>query len=359
MSGLIRALSPTEISRCDDADNFLQSAFWGGFKAHFGWNARAFILEWNDGTRTPLLVIRRRLPLGFSMAYIPWGPILPPHLPCSKEQCTAILGEIASALSDQLPPDTAFLRLDIPWYTAGPDSTPPSLQKPFLKSSVSIQPPDSVLLDLRAEPEALLAAMKSKWRYNIRLAEKRGVSVRRVDAEGIDTFYQLYEQTATRDKIAIHSKEYYQTLFRQAKERGSDKLDLRLYVAEHEGTALAAIITVFWGVSAIYLYGASSDQKRHLMPAYALQWRAIQDARAAGCETYDFFGIPPREDDQHPMAGLYRFKTGFGGSVIHRGGAWDYPYKRLVTILFRTAEAFRKGLHDARKKLKGEKGAEY
>jgi lipid II:glycine glycyltransferase (peptidoglycan interpeptide bridge formation enzyme) len=101
------------------------------------------------------------------------------------------------------------------------------------------------------------------------------------------------------------------------------------------------MVTLFFGATATYLYGASSDEKRHLMPSYALQWAAIKAAKAAGCLEYDMYGIPPTNDDQHPMAGLYRFKTGFGGGLRHYPGAWDYVYLPFVYTLFRSAERSR------------------
>jgi lipid II:glycine glycyltransferase (peptidoglycan interpeptide bridge formation enzyme) len=107
---------------------------------------------------------------------------------------------------------------------------------------------------------------------------------------------------------------------------------------------------LFRGKEATYLYGASSNIKRNLMAPYALQWKAIQDAQSSGCIVYDLFGIPPNEDPDHPMAGLYRFKTGFGGSIIHRPGSWDYPCKPLLYTLFKRAEHLRKKARDRRKR---------
>jgi len=129
-------------------------------------------------------------------------------------------------------------------------------------------------------------------------------------------------------------------------------------VARHEGRALAAIITVFHGTEAIYLYGASSDEGRNLMPAYALQWEAIRAARDAGCRSYDLYGIPPSDDPGHPMAGLYRFKTGFGGEVRHYAGAWDYVYRPVAYRAFRLAERGRLFWHKVVRKKVGRRSAQ-
>ena len=116
---------------------------------------------------------------------------------------------------------------------------------------------------------------------------------------------------------------------------------LSLYLARHDGELLAGIIVARYRRSAYYLYGASSNAKRNLMPAYALQWRAISECKKEGAESYDFFGVPPAEDSDHPMHGLYRFKVGFGGTIVHRPGAYDLPLRRAWYSLFRRAERAR------------------
>ncbi len=348
----VRGISPTELKKCDSARTFLQSGFWGSFKARFGWNARAFVVDWGGEVKAPLLVIRRKLAAGMSFAYVPWGPELPDGFPQEDSARNEALRTIAAGLRRELPPDTAFIRFDPPWATIGADTAAPAIDAPFIRAGADVQPPDTVVLDLRSDESGLLAGMKTKWRYNIRLAERKGVRVRIADPSELDVFYRLYRQTALRDKIAIHGIDYYSALFSHGCGSELDCPEIRLYVAEHEGEALAAIIVLIRGDTATYLYGASSDSKRSLMPSYALQWQAIRDAKAAGCAEYDFFGIPPRDDPDHPMSGLFRFKTGFGGNIIHRSGSWDYAYKPFATGLFRAAEAARKSLRSARKSLR-------
>jgi lipid II:glycine glycyltransferase (peptidoglycan interpeptide bridge formation enzyme) len=312
---------------------------WGRFKARFGWEARAFVVEWAEGGARPLLTLSRRIAPGIAMTYIPWGPELPPEA-VSPNAMT----ELARALRPLLP-HVAFIRFDPPWFAAkgsAPDA-PPQLPAPFKRAAADIQPPDTVLVDLTPPPEDILAAMKPKWRYNIGLAEKHGVAVTRRGGQDIDIFYRLLAETAERDGIAIHSIDYYRALFEESR-------DLRLYAAEHEGDVLAAIVTLFRGRQATYLYGASANVKRNVMAPYALQWKAMQDAREYGCAAYDLFGIPPNEDPHHPMAGLYRFKTGFGGAIIHRPGSWDYPCRPVLYALFSGAERLQKKIRDRRKR---------
>lgn len=366
----------------DASEGFLQSSFWGEFKSDFGWKARHFALVDAEGRRAPLLVLERSLGKGLSFAYIPHGP----EIDAPVGERSALLGDIARALRPRLGRGCLFARFDPPWYevepaqAASPDRgdeaageggapgagerravTRPTLGAPLRRAAADIQPPDTVLLDLGKTEAELLAGMKPKWRYNVRLAEKKGVAVEERGAAALSDFYRLYEATSARDRIALHPRRYYERLFSLAAERGAGdahRPDLRLWVASLEGEDLAAIVTLFRGRRAVYLYGASSDSHRNLMPAYALQWTAIRAAKAAGCSEYDFYGIPPTDAPSHPMAGLYRFKTGFGGAIVHRAGSWDYPLRPLLYEAFRATEAARTWyFKDFRKRFRKGQGA--
>ncbi|MDR2746556.1 MAG: peptidoglycan bridge formation glycyltransferase FemA/FemB family protein [Treponema sp.] len=348
-------VSPAELSACDGAASFLQSGFWGSFKARFGWEPHPFLVDWGTGPAKPLLVIRRRLGPGLSFAYVPWGPELPEGFPAGLETAadgsarSPLLAELAASLRKKLPRSTAFIRFDPPWYTPGAEAGPPVLDRPLRRAPADIQPPDTVIIDLKGDGESLLMDMKPKCRYNIRLADRKGMLVQQLDEQGLDVFYALLGETARRDGIAIHSQDYYRALFERCRNYPGGGQEARLYLASHNGDPAAAIFTLFRGDEAVYLYGASSDRNRNLMAPYLLQWRAMTDAKAAGCRFYDLFGIPPTEDPGHPMAGLYRFKTGFGGRIIHRPGSWDLAYRPLATGLFRAAESFRKSLRNEKK----------
>jgi len=337
----IRNIKITDLASCGKSESFLQSSEWGQFKSRFGWTSLAFIVDWNGFGERPLLVLSRRLAPGFSFAYIPWGPELPESFTADDIQRSLVLAELARGLRRLLPVNCAFIRFDPPWFVEEP-----LLRLPFKKAAADIQPPDTVLVDLTVID--ILASMKPKWRYNIGIAEKRGVLVNRPDASGIDDFYNLLKETAARDGIAIHSAVYYKTLFEIY--NGNNSGSLRLYTTKYNNEVLAAIIVLCREKQATYLYGASSNINRNVMAPYALQWRAMQEAKACGCEVYDLFGIPPNEDPNHPMAGLYRFKTGFGGKIVHRAGSWDYPYKPVFYSLFRTLELARKKIRDKKKR---------
>ncbi|MDR1428923.1 MAG: peptidoglycan bridge formation glycyltransferase FemA/FemB family protein [Spirochaetaceae bacterium] len=343
-------LKPAPLASRAGAESFLQSELWGRFKARFGWTPRAFSIEWG-GTRAGLLTLGRCLGPFFSFVYCPWAPELPGTLFATDAEKAAQLKKIAVLLAAELPRRTVFIRFDPPWYD-GEAGAP--LPPPFVRARADIQPPDSVIIDLRPPEEAILAGMKPKWRYNVGLAAKKGVVVEQVkDAgieKGLDGFYSLYTKTARRDGIAIHSLEYYKTLFEEGEKDRNTRL--RLYLACHEGELIASVIILVRGDTGTYLYGASADHKRNLMAPYALQWQAMKDSRASGCHRYDLFGIAPSDDPGHPMAGLYRFKTGFGGSIIHRPGSWDYPRRPFLYSLFRLAETLRKKLRDVKKKTR-------
>jgi len=349
-------ITKASLDVCETADSFLQSAMWGEFKSRFGWNASAFLIDWDGYEKRPLLALTRRLAPGFSFVYVPWGPQLPSGFPADGR--AQALAELSAKLKPLFSRNTAFIRFDPPWYNeesanfaAISHNEAASLETVgFKRAAADIQPPDTVIVDLSPSCEEILVSMKPKWRYNISLAEKKGVQVNTGGVQELETFYALLKETALRDGIAVHSFDYYKALFEIIERRNKNGETLRLYTAVHEGDTLASIVVLFRGETATYLYGASSNEKRNLMAPYALQWRAMQDAKSAGCLYYDLFGIPPNEDPNHPMAGLYRFKTGFGGKIIHRPGSWDYPYKPAIYNLFNFAEAVRKKLRDRKKR---------
>jgi lipid II:glycine glycyltransferase (peptidoglycan interpeptide bridge formation enzyme) len=288
----------------------LQTEYWSRVKQRHGWQPLALPL----GYRGLLRTIR---PFG--------GLVYVPHAPEIRD-----LESFLEAFRESAPRKTFVARFDLPAEASRAPST-------LVKAPVDIQPPDTVIVPLDANDDALMTAMHKKTRYNIRLAAKKGVEIRQAGADALDAWYELYRVTAERDHIAIHTKDYYQSVV----ELAGDEVTVRFFLAYHEDQLLAGILVAFVGNTATYLYGASSNMKRNLMPAYLLQWEAMRAAREAGCEAYDLFGIPPSDDPAHPMHGLYRFKTGFGGRIEHRMGCWDLPLSGPRYGAYRQAEILR------------------
>ncbi len=356
---MITDLSPIPYSQLPPGDNFLQSAVWAEFKELFSWHGLAFRYTTGSLEQHLLVLLRDIGPL--RLAYVPHGPDWrrDPRPEAGKsvnavgnaallESWSNRLVELAALVGDTLPRGVMALRFDLPWVL-GDGLSMEAARSAFTRSglrvpTVDVQVPTTVIVDLDAPEEELLACMKSKTRYNVRLAEKRGVEVDTAPATKLQEWYAMYLATARRDQIAIHPFAYYEKLFSLAA-RESSSLRLRLYLAHHQGDLLAGIIVGFSGAGATYLYGASSDIKRNLMAPYALQWRAMADARTEGCTSYDLFGIPPTDDPDHPMAGLYRFKTGFGGSIVRRPGLVDVPRHKLTYGLYRSFENLRNYYH--------------
>lgn len=211
----------------------------------------------------------------------------------------------------------------------------------------AVQPREILVMDIAPTEEALLVAMKSKTRYNIRLAEKHGVTVRFSRApQDIERLIELIYATTNRKAIRPHPKEYYRNFFLVFGES-----ECVLALAEYSGKILAANLLVFWDGAGYYLHGGSSDRGRHLMAPYLLQWESIREAKRRGCPLYDFGGVNTRES-QSAWAGITRFKQGFAPatqSIVFPGAydivvsSWRYGLyrvlqktQRLRRFLFRT-----------------------
>jgi lipid II:glycine glycyltransferase (peptidoglycan interpeptide bridge formation enzyme) len=335
---------PVTLEALDASDELLQSGWWGFFKQGFGWQATPFTVGAGE-VRFGLLVLTRRLARAIHIAYVPFGPALDPGAGRG-----GMLGSLAAALRPHLPKTTILVRFDLPWEKAGESPARSEPRPPVRKAGADMQPPATVLVDIRPGEDEILAAMKTKTRYNIRLASKKGVEVAEGGDSDFDGWYQLYRQTSARDRIAIHAPSYYRGLFERARAYPGRAPAVKLLLARHEGELLAGNIVLLWRKTGIYLTGASSNEKRNLMPTYALQWEAIRMARAAGCETYDLYGIPPARDPGHSMHGLYQFKTGFSERVLERWGSWDVPCRPVLSGAYAAAEAARMYWHRSLKK---------
>jgi lipid II:glycine glycyltransferase (peptidoglycan interpeptide bridge formation enzyme) len=204
----------------------------------------------------------------------------------------------------------------------------------------SIQPRRTLIVDIVPEEDDILAAMKSKTRYNIRLAGRRGVTVREAQEDDLPLFKDLIAATADRNEFGIHDLAYYERAYRLFVPRGW----ARLLLAEVEGEAVAAVMAFALGQRSWYFYGASSTAHREKMPTYLLQWEAMRWARSLGCTEYDMWGVPDEEREvleenftsrSDGLWGVYRFKRGFGGRLERTVGAWDRPLRPILYQLYR------------------------
>jgi len=202
----------------------------------------------------------------------------------------------------------------------------------WVYSSDQIQFKNTVEVDLRAPVEELLARMKQKTRYNVRLAEKKGVTIRTGTLDDLPMLYKMYEETSVRDGFVIRDEGYYQTVWESFMSQNGRKPFTPFaepLIAEVEGEAVAAIFVFYFGKRAYYIHGMSRDAHREKMPAYLLQWEAIKRAKQYGRKVYDLWGAPDEFNENDSMWGVFRFKEGLGGQVVRTLGAWDYAPNSL------------------------------
>ena len=299
--------------------HILQTAAWGDFKAGFGWRP-VRLLTGEAGAQ----ILFRRLPLGFSFAYIPKGPL--------GANWGALWPEIDRVCRQQ---QAIFLKVEPDAWEGDFQSN--LEQQPGFMPSKPVQPKRTVLVDLQGGEQDWLARMKQKTRYNIRLAERKGVTVR--FSQDITAFHHMMQVTGARDGFGVHSLTYYQQVFRAFEPGGN----AALLVAEFEGQPLAGLMVFAAGNTAWYFYGASTNAERNRMPTYLLQWEAMRWAAGRGCVQYDLWGIPDLEEDdleaqfanrEDGLWGVYRFKRGFGGEVRRTAGAWDKVYRPALYRLY-------------------------
>jgi len=306
----------------------LQSWVWGAFKSRWGWEANPLVLAGeNDHPRAAALVLKRPVPrLPLSILYVPKGPVFDYDDARLRQTILTRLEHLAKqegAIFVKIDPDVARsrgLEPAVPQPT-GQGFMAELKERGWRFSDDQIQFRNTVELDLNLPEDELLANMKSKTRYNIRLAGRKDVIVRRGTADDFRLIAGMYETTAERNEFTIRPPGYYLDAWQSFYDAGM----AQPLIAEYEGTPLGAVIIVKYGRRAIYMYGASNNKERNRMPNYLLQWEAIRWAKEQGCEVYDFWGAPDEFVESDSLWGVWRFKSGFEGEVVRHVGAWDYP----------------------------------
>jgi peptidoglycan pentaglycine glycine transferase (the first glycine) len=351
--------------------HILQTWEWGDIKSQFGWlPSHVLWFEMPDGQtllttelpgeaamlRASALILKRTVkmrgfPTGLSMVYVPKGPLLDDWGDAALRQRVfddlMAIAKRERAIFIKIDPDVR-IGTGIPGHSDETNDLTGEAVLHDLKacgwhySGEQIQFANTFMIDLGQDEEQLLARMKQKTRYNIRLAERKGVKIRLGSAADMQLLYQLYEETSLRDGFVIRSFDYYQALWSAFLKAGM----ARIFIAEVDRDPVAALVLFLFQRKAWFLYGMSRDTHREKMPNYLLQWEAIRQCKQAGCLVYDLWGAPNLFVETDPLWGVYRFKEGLGGQVVRHIGAWDQPvqqtrYRLFTQLLPRVLEKMR------------------
>ncbi|HCC83367.1 TPA: hypothetical protein DEP96_00795 [Candidatus Uhrbacteria bacterium] len=294
---------------------FLQSYEWGEFQASIGRKVERVLVEDERGVMLAQAIMLD-LPFGQTYWQVSKGPF-----------GTMPITEMTRELVERLP-GGSFVRVE-------PEIAPKKAWK-----TKDVQPSVTSILDLTVGKEAIAAGMKPKTRYNIRLAERKGVTVRASAEPVIEDLERLLEQTAVRDRFSLHPLTYYAKMLEAMK--GGEAV-ASLAFADYDGRPLAANVTIDFNGQRTYLHGASSNLHRNVMAPYALHQYLIDEAIDAGMTSYDFWGVAPvGASKKHSWAGITQFKLGFGGEIVTAPGTYDVPTNAIVYGLYRASKVVQK-----------------
>lgn len=282
----------------------LQSWLWGDFQKSLGNKAfRLGVINGEGKLQAAALIVKHELPLEYNYLYCPRGPIINT---LKVDQLNSLFAEIKKIAKEE---KSFLIRVDPAWLI-GHEKLLTNVG--FRKGEYEIQPKCTLILDITKSEEELLAGMKQKTRYNVSLAQRKGVKVRiSNELSDVETFWQLVKQTSNRDGFHPHPKEHYKKMFEVFSKNGL----IKLFLAEYDNKIIAANMVSFSGKVCTYLHGTSADSYREVMAPYLLQWQAITEAKKLGFYYYDFGGTNGKTYENSKWAGITRFKTGFGPEV--------------------------------------------
>jgi lipid II:glycine glycyltransferase (peptidoglycan interpeptide bridge formation enzyme) len=306
--------------------SFLQSWQWGEFIAAQGKRIWRFVVESEGEWLAVILLYKGTLKFRQTFLYSPRGPVLKSEIRNSKLESL----KLVTAKIDELARQEKALYFQLEPYTTDQAWLEQLKQLGFSKSPRNVQPKYTLILDLNKSEEELLKQMHQKTRYNIRLAQKKGVKVL-VDNSRINDFFALLHKTSKRQKVKFFDRNYFKKLL---------ELDLaKLYLAEYQGRIVAANIMIFWHRSATYLFGGSDHEYRQVMAPHLLQWQAVRDAKQFGCRQYDLWGAVPTgvKGPEQKWAGVTRFKQGFDpqAEIIEYLGTYEKDYQSFKLRAYR------------------------
>jgi len=308
---------------------FLQLSAWGEQKAAYGWSYDRIALMQGDEIVAGAQLLFRPLPMKLgTMAYLPYGGYV-----TDDSQWDELLAAIHVCAKKN---GAAFLKWE-PGFNFDYDLS----KWGFSESPQRIQPPNTVMLDITGEDDAIQARMNTGTRRNIRKAYKNDIHYYEASPADLNKFTKMMDITGERNEFGVHESAYYKLMYELFVPEHA-----ALILADHEGDTLAANLIVSVGDTAIYLEGASSNEKRKLMASYGVQWEAIKWAQKRGCTLYDMWGIPDEDEAtleeqfqerSDGLWGVYRFKRGWGGDVVRTIGAWDFVYNQIIYMAYKTA----------------------
>jgi len=352
---------------CLPNPHLLQTWEWAQVKAKYGWQPMPFVWEGavggqqsavsgqqsaiSDQRSAAAMVLKRSIPVGgfakkMCVLYVPKGPLMDWNNAALRKRVLDDLQSLAKtegAIFVKIDPDIV-LGTGIPGSEEGREDDSGQVVRSDLQrqgwkfSQDQIQFRNTVVIDLIPSEEELLARMKQKTRYNIRLAEKKGVRVHPGTPADLPLLYKMYAETSVRDGFAIRDEGYYQTVWGTfMKSAVGGQPSAEPLIAEVQGEPVAAIFLFYFAKRAYYLYGMSGESHREKMPNALLQWEGMRRAKAAGCELYDLWGAPDVFDESDGMWGVFRFKEGLGGQVVRTLGAWDFTPSPMLYKLYTQA----------------------
>jgi lipid II:glycine glycyltransferase (peptidoglycan interpeptide bridge formation enzyme) len=328
-----------EISGSFQNSSILQTWEWGEMKKSTGWRPDFYVRQDEKGSiLAASLILTREQKISrfgpvFRVIYLPHGPMLDW---LNENLVLSVLADLTEyarrhkanyiKIDPQVVPQTNRLN-GLPIRCEISENSISALKNAGWQYSLQqIQFKNSFWIDLSPTEEQLMAEMKQKTRYNIRLSERKGVEVKEGVYSDLELLYEMYLETSTRDGFIIRPKSYYLEVWgRFIQSEKATPL-----VAYYEDAPIAALMLFHFAGKSYYLYGMSSERRREMMPNYLLQWEAIKLSKRLGCRVYDLWGAPDVMDESDRMWGVYRFKDGLGGKIIETIGAYDYPTSRFT-----------------------------
>ena len=294
-----------------NGSQFLQSWQWGDFQQKLGRKIWHWAVKENNKTIVQALVVKRPLPMGLSYLYCPRGPFFGVY---NQKALELLTNSVKSTAKKE---KAVFFRLE------------PIQKIGFISSKLrvlSVQPNQTAILDLSISEDEILNKMHSKTRYNIRLAQRKGLVIQ--ESKDIESFWDLLKQTTQREKFRSHAFAYYQKLL--------DCPFTKLYLAKYEDKILVAHLIIFFNQTAFYVHGGSSREFRQVMAPHLLHWRIIKKAQSLGYKFYDFWGI-----DEKKWPGFTKFKMSFGSQKIIYPGTFDLPLSKFWYTLYKVSKKIR------------------